>query len=188
VGRPLEWEDPKIWNVLAVARHYGVPSRLLDWSYNIHVAAYFAACGEFSCNGAIWWFNQNELENSLTWDDWKVPKRTDGSEERALEKKAFGADATPWITKIHSGPPFRRMEVQKGFFTACGAIDWQHQFAVDELDKDVRRGRLIMRTELKNQLLDVLERMNVHASTLDYQGADAVGSGICSECAKGITW
>lgn len=183
VGRSLEWENPKIWSVLAVARHYGTPTRLLDWSDSILVAAYFASCSKPASDGAIWWFNQYDFEKALTWKVWGVPLRKDGSEEVALELKAFGADATPWISKIHHVARFSRMERQSGFFTACGEIDKSHDDAIDALvGGDVGRGRLIIPANLKGALLDMLERMGVAANTIDYPGADAVAHGISANC------
>jgi hypothetical protein len=43
---------------LMVMRHYGVPTRLLDWSKSPYVAAYFAALGGDAEDGEIWTFDE----------------------------------------------------------------------------------------------------------------------------------
>jgi hypothetical protein len=40
---PTLWPDEKILDIMALAQHHGVPTRLLDWSKRSYVAAYFAA-------------------------------------------------------------------------------------------------------------------------------------------------
>lgn len=36
------WPPRELWSVIALAQHYGVPTRLLDWSRSAWTAAYFA--------------------------------------------------------------------------------------------------------------------------------------------------
>jgi hypothetical protein len=41
--RIKEWPPVSLLSMLALAQHYGVPTRMLDWSLDPYVAAYFAA-------------------------------------------------------------------------------------------------------------------------------------------------
>ncbi len=70
------WSDVRIQHVMALARHHGIPTRLLDFTYNPLFAAFFAAFDSFESNiGERSWKDNLCVwaidENNITTENWK---------------------------------------------------------------------------------------------------------------------
>lgn len=76
-GRSGVWPPPELLPLFALAQHYGVPTRLLDWSLQGRVAAYFAASearrAERAGVGvpdaiAVWAYNHRRARDARLWE------------------------------------------------------------------------------------------------------------------------
>jgi hypothetical protein len=60
-------EHDSVWHWLSVAQHYGLPTRLLDWTYSPYIALHFCTANieRFDLDGVIWAVNYQQAHARL---------------------------------------------------------------------------------------------------------------------------
>lgn len=97
------------WDWLTVAQHYGVPTRLLDWTTNPMVAAFFAVADDNDSDAAIFRFHHKEIVLSENIDPFMFKKvavyRPSAYSERVIRQKGyFTIHPDPNVSFVKSPP------------------------------------------------------------------------------------
>jgi hypothetical protein len=119
---------------LAVMRHYGVPTRLLDWTRSPYVAAYFAVSDHDDQDGEILAFDSRlyEKKGEEQWTKWPETKTPGGVFKAQLTE--FSTDNIPdWIVCMFYPEEFHRQKAQEGLYTLTALFDRDHAQRMAEL-------------------------------------------------------
>lgn len=160
----LEW-----WPIM---QHYGVPTRLLDWTRSIHVAIYFAV-RDFrndSRDAAVYCVPFEEVNRATVESGYDMYDR----------RFVFGLSEDAGLPRIRFLTPSRltdRMAAQQGMYSVCDSVTLDHDRAIDKcLPEDARQHfrRLIIPGTRKREIANRLHHMNVNAGSL-FPGMDGLG-------------
>ena len=195
----LSTDDRFIW--VEYAQHFGVPTRLMDWTTNPLVALYFACLGEANADGKVYILNHSFYQQI-----------TDKYTRKILSKKTIKQCAAEMIWKEKEKEVFpypvifqpyfldRRMSAQSSCFMVWGSNTQPLNDLVNELERE-EQGKALYREKLadgsysvverhdtalthliiphtsKLQMLRELDYMHVNQATL-FPGLDGIGKSI----------
>ena len=194
-------EDIVEW--LSLMQHHGAPTRLLDFTYSIYVAAYFAieAADDDAAIWAVdslWALDESmRLLKAVRTSESDVQQLSDrfveGS-EHIVRSLFFEPPLVPLACPIN---PFRlneRLRIQKGVFLMAGSVEVSFKKNLKALAQAGSRERIlkivIPRSCFKEAFKD-LHRMNISRASL-FPGLDgyAQALGVFHPCfdRKGMLW
>jgi hypothetical protein len=180
-------DDPMEW--LAVMRHYGAPTRLLDWSYSFWVSLFFAAAGARDQAASVW----------VVDDEWAQEVATDALRKKTncalqmyegdLHCRARGTfdhvyvqecGETPFVQKQNAWRRNARLVAQQGCFLCPGDVTQCFQSNLAAMRKHPATvGRSpVLRVDFSPKLIpDILDRLDSYGVNYATMYPDLEGIG-----------
>ncbi len=165
---------------LSIMRHYGAPTRLIDWTYSLYIAAYFALeqCKKDE-DSAIWavdltWLHDKCRKNIKPQKGSRPKKRIDRIfwEKPKDLSEVFGDKKTPWVAPVNSLNLNERVSIQLGVFLApCDlSISFMKNLAALTSTSDHVQ-KYVIPYRVRNEFLKRLHHMNISRASL-FPGLD----------------
>jgi len=133
-------------DLLSLAQHYGMPTRLLDWSLNPIVALYFAVAKDSNTDSVVYMLN-NDIP--FVRDDVDFPFE-DIIGQKMIEEK-IKDNFKGYIAKhLH-----QRISAQDGVFTI-------HYWPFNEIPKSMIRYKIVIDANSCQDIYSYLEKIGIH--------------------------
>lgn len=159
-----EFKNLTHFQALSKMQHYKLPTRLLDFTRDSHVALYFACADESEKDGKILLFCTDALNETDEKVD-SICKQAFDSSKKKISKEDKGKEAVEAYF-VQGEPTSLRMEVQKGLFLLVGCYGNEQSYCLTNEDG---RGAdysgycavFPIKSCFKSKLLHELEKKNI---------------------------
>ncbi len=172
------------WQILATGQHFGLPTRLLDWSYSPLVAAHFVTVNlnDYDKDGAIYCIDTHDSMKRMPVDlkESLVQRDTSTFTVSLLERKAKNLkeldtlSEEPFFLFFEPASGDNRMINQYSLFSVTSN---PKLLVSDLVDEDTSLYKIIIPKETKLEIRDKLDYINITERVI-YPGLDSVCSWI----------
>lgn len=174
-------EGDSVWHWLSVAKHYGLPTRLLDWTYSPFVATHFATSNieKFDIDGAIWAVNYVKTHQQLP-ERLRIKLEKEGANVFTVEMLSESIQSLEEFSSLSNAafplffePPSidDRIVNQFAFFSVMSRSDAVFDRWLEDYP-DVFR-KIVIPAELKWEVRDKLDQANITERVL-FPGLDGL--------------
>lgn len=108
------WLSEDLYEIAGLAQHYGLPTRLLDWSQDMYISLYFA------CIGAM-----NSIKNNGLMDDDYIVLWALNAKKIEVDKSINKVIPMVFVRPPYYGNP--NLGAQKGLFTLWEFVTFEHR-------------------------------------------------------------
>lgn len=170
------------WQLVAMGQHYGLPTRLLDWTYSPLVAAHFVTedIASYDEDGAIYCFDLTEVEKQLPDSLRKelLTQKTDVFTIAMLDdhirnfQEMHDLKKEPYFLFYEPASGSDRMANQYALFGVCS----DPSYSLEELmssEEMTSLYKIIIPKEVKLEIRDKLDYINI-SERLIYPGLDGI--------------
>ena len=168
------------WQLLAMAQQFGLPTRLLDWTYSPLVAAHFATEDQetYDRDGIIWCARIDEINRQLP-DHLKEMLQAERGNIFTMEMMDRVGEGFDALGRISSHPfalffepasAVNRIANQYALFSVCSDA----AICINDIaDADACFRKIIIPAEVKLEIRDKLDYINI-SERMIYPGLDGI--------------
>jgi hypothetical protein len=167
---PYQINAPSDLRCLSVMQHYGVPTRLLDWTNSFWIAVYFACAGNPTEDAELWFYERSIFEDQLvTYPELRTLGTDSGTSNTLVvpPEPTFLLERGATVLAEFDIKVTPRMREQGGHHTVCSDVFADHGPLIHKLGGPDSFRRVLISTSCKEKALRFLgEHKDITASSI----------------------